>query len=182
MIESSLLKQLVSGSEKALETVIHRYAAYVVAVIQDHGAGLLSSEDEEELASDVFLALWDGASTVKGSSLRPWLAQVAIHKTVDRLRRMKTSLPLSEMAAVSEELAAAQLEQQDEILALRRALRTLSKEDQEIFRRFYALEETTERIAEQMSIPAATVRTRLRRGRIKLKREMEMMMKGGNDK
>lgn len=179
MTEAKLVQQLQCGEESALEALIRRYSAYVVAVIHSRGRGILTAEDEEELASDVFLALWDGADAIRGETLRPWLAQVAVYKTVDRLRRHKISLPMTDSAAVAPDTVGEALEQQEDVLALRKALCSLSDEDREIFRRFYALDQTADQIASGMSLPAATVRTRLRRGRKKLKLLLEEQASGG---
>ena len=57
MDEQQLLSRLRRGDEQALAAVIARFSAYVVTVIHNRSRGLLSPEDEDELASSVFFAL-----------------------------------------------------------------------------------------------------------------------------
>ena len=50
MDEQQLLSRLRRGDEQALAAVIARFSAYVVTVIHNRSRGLLSLEDEDELA------------------------------------------------------------------------------------------------------------------------------------
>ena len=50
MDEQQLLSRLRRGDEQALTAVITRFSAYVVTVIHNRSRGLLSPEDEDELA------------------------------------------------------------------------------------------------------------------------------------
>ncbi len=96
MDEQQLLSRLRRGDEQALAAVIARFSAYVVTVIHNRSRGLLSPEDEDELASSTFFALWQSCRTVKAGSIRAWLGSVARNKTVDRLRRARMDMPLDE--------------------------------------------------------------------------------------
>ena len=99
MDEQQLLSRLRRGDEQALAAVIARFSAYVVTVIHNRSRGLLSLEDEDELASSTFFALWQSCRTVKAGSIRAWLGSVARNKTVDRLRRARMDMPLDEELA-----------------------------------------------------------------------------------
>ena len=99
MDEQQLLSRLRRGDEQALAAVIARFSAYVVTVIHNRSRGLLSPEDEDELASSTFFALWQSCRTVKAGSIRAWLGSVARNKTVDRLRRARMDMPLDEELA-----------------------------------------------------------------------------------
>ena len=70
MDEQNLLSRLRHGDEQALAATITQYSAYVVTVIHNRSRGLLSPEDEDELASSVFFALWQSCRTVKAGHLR----------------------------------------------------------------------------------------------------------------
>ena len=99
MDEQNLLSRLRHGDEQALAAAITQYSAYVVTVIHNRSRGLLSPEDEDELASSVFFTLWQSCRTVKSGHLRAWLGSVARNKTVDRLRRARMDMPLDEELA-----------------------------------------------------------------------------------
>lgn len=103
MDEQNLLSRLRHGDEQALAAAITQYSAYVVTVIHNRSRGLLSPEDEDELASSVFFALWQSCRTVKAGHLRAWLGSVARNKTVDRLRKSRSEVPLDEDLAGTED-------------------------------------------------------------------------------
>lgn len=165
MDEKLLLKRLSRGSQQALETVILKYSAYVVAVIHNRSRGCLSPEDEEEIASDVFFSLWQHAGTIEPGHLKPWLGSVARNSTVSRLRKRKLAVPLEENLLVLDDPQWESLSKKDQARQLQQALMALSPQDREIFYRFYDLCETTTQISTAMKMPASTVRTRLSRGR-----------------
>ena len=96
MEEQALCRKIAHGSQRALEEAIRRYSAYVVTVIHNRSRGCLSPEDEEELASDTFFALWNHAGDIHGGSLRAWLGAVARNATVSRLRSLSPTVPLEE--------------------------------------------------------------------------------------
>lgn len=71
MDDSKLLRQLRRGNPQALEEAIAKYSAYVMAVIRNRSRGLLTPEDHEEIASDVFLALWRSGAQISPRSPLP---------------------------------------------------------------------------------------------------------------
>ena len=171
-----MLRRLRRRDPAALEAAMAQYGAYVMTVIRNRSRGVLTPEDHEELASDVFLALWQNAPQVTPGYVRPWLGAVARNRTVDALRRRNITLPLEDVEAdeidgVWQDLCEKQRREQ-----LRRALKTLPEVDREIFYRFYDLSQTTTQIAEAMQLNASTVRSRLKRGRETLRAQL---CKGG---
>ncbi len=170
MEEAALLSALERGSTEALEQLIRSWSPYVVTVIHNRAGGVLSPEDEEELASDVFFALWQHPERVCPGSLKPWLARVAVRRTLDRLRQLPQALSLEELNA--EPAAPDAYRNLEDSLDLEQTLSLLSPLDQRIFRRFYLLEQSTEEIAAALCLRPATVRTRLRRGRKLLQKSL----------
>ena len=172
MDERLLLKQIAQNDEQALRRMIRQYSAYVVTVIHNRSRGILGPEDEEEIASDAFLTLWQNAGKIRAGTVRPWLGAVARNLTADRLRTQKVTLPLEEDVPAEEDPLWEQAIRQDRLRELQKALRRLSPENQEIFYRHYDLCQTSMEIAEEMGLKPPTVRTRLKRGREQLTRQL----------
>ena len=128
---------------------------------------MLTREDQEELVSDVFLALWEHAGTIDPERLKSWLGCVARNKTADALRRARLTLPLEQAEPALDDDVMRRLSERE-----RAALDTLCAEDREIFYRFYDLCQTSNEIAAAMGMNPATVRTRLSRGRETLRRAL----------
>ena len=122
MDEQQLLSRLRRGDEQALAAVIARFSAYVVTVIHNRSRGLLSPEDEDELASSTFFALWQSCRTVKAGSIRAWLGSVARNKTVDRLRRARMDMPLDEELAGTDDFLFEETVKKEQARQLREAV------------------------------------------------------------
>ena len=134
--------------------------------------GVLTAEDQEEIASDVFVSLWRGAKSISRGQLRPWLGAVARNQTADAMRRKRVYVPLEDDTLISLEPLWERMYESQRCEAIRSALLALSDEDREIFYRFYDLAQTAAQIAEAMQMNASTVRSRLMRGRETLRKEL----------
>ena len=172
MDEQNLLSRLRHGNEQALAAAITQYSAYVVTVIHNRSRGLLSPEDEDELASSVFFALWQSCRTVKSGHLRAWLGSVARNKTVDRLRRARMDMPLDEELAGTDDFLLEETVKKEQAQQLREAVALLSEVDREIIRRFYDLCQTAPEIAAVLGLTPSAVRMRLVRSREAIKNEL----------
>ena len=172
MDEQNLLSRLRHGDEQALATAIAQYSAYVVTVIHNRSRGLLSPEDEDELASSVFFTLWQSCRTVKSGHLRAWLGSVARNKTVDRLRRARMDMPLDEELAGTDDFLLEETVKKEQARQLREAVALLSEVDREIIRRFYDLCQTAPEISAVLGLTPSAVRMRLVRSREAIKNEL----------
>ena len=127
-----------------------------------------AGEDIEELASDVFVALWQAGRTLQTEHLRGWLGRVARNQAISFLRKQRLQLVPDEDYLLVDERDA-----QERSDLLRRALAGLSEEDRELFLRRYYYNQTAEQIAQEKHMNANTVRSRLARGRQALKAELQ---------
>ena len=122
MDEKELLRQLQEQRAGALETAIAQYGAYVLAVIRNRSRGVLTPEDHEEIASDVFLALWRGAKNITRGQLRPWLGAVARKQTAEAMRKKNVYLPLEDDALITLDRLWEQMVEKERCEALAQAL------------------------------------------------------------
>ena len=172
MDEQQLLSRLRRGDEQALSAVIAQFSAYVVTVIHNRSRGLLPPEDEDELASSVFFALWQSCRTVKAGSIRAWLGSVARNKTVDRLRKARMDVPLDEEMAGTDDFLLEETVKKEQARQLREAVALLSDLDREIIQRFYDLCQSAPEIAAALGLTPAAVRMRLVRSREAIRNEL----------
>ena len=174
MREPELLHQLRQHRPRALEIAIDQYGAYVATVIGNILGNVGCLEDTEELAADVFYALWEHAGQIEEGKLKSWLGAVARNRTKDLLRKRRVTLPMDEdVLSIStdspEEQAMLNMQKQ----ALLEAVHSMSEPDREIFLRYYYRFETMEEIALRLGMPLGTVKARLHRGRRRLKNILE---------
>ena len=176
MEQEQLLRQLQKKSKGALEAAIAQYGAYVLAIIRNRSRGVLTPEDHEEIASDVFLSLWRSAARIERGQLRPWLGAVARNQTAEVMRKKDVFLPLEDDTLITLDRLWEQMVEKERCEALAQALAALPEEDREIFYRFDDLSQTTAQIAAALHLNASTVRSRLMRGRETLRK---LLSKGG---
>jgi len=171
MRDEIILRKIRSGDPAGLEALMDRYIPYVSAIVWNHLRNTLSKEDAEEVVSDVFLTAWQKAGDVLPGSLKPWLGAVARNRARSRLRSAGGELPLEEdvLEIPAEETPEGLLESREERSLVRKALDGLPAEDREIFLRHYYYAQTVSEISREMRINESTVKTRLRRGRLRLR-------------
>ena len=174
MTEATALSRLQQGREDALAWFIDKYTAYVCTVIRYIIGSSMTEADVEEAASDVFLALWEQADRVSLSTVRPWLGGVARNKARQKLRERGLTLSLDEDllvvdgADLEEDLAR---EERDSLV--RDAVLAMEPTDRTIFLRYYYHCQPVAQIAEELGVPVSTVKSRLKRGREKLRAKLE---------
>ena len=175
MTEAAALRELKKGSEKALEWFIDAYTPYVTAVIHNVIGDRMDMADVEEVASDVFYALWENARKVY--SVKGYLGTIARNMAKNKCRALKWDLPLEDQLLVVEAKdPEARLEEKERSKAVKRAVLRMPHPEREIFLRHYYYCQKIEAISEEMDIPLSTVKTKLRRGRARLGRELQKLL------
>lgn len=171
MTERQALKELRSGSEEALGWFIHQYTPYVTTVIGNIIGTYMSVSDIEEVAADVFFALWENARQVH--SPKGFLGTVSRNKAKNKLRELSDDLPLMANLLAADTLDLEEQAEMKELAAVvKRAVLVMRQPEKEIFLRYYYYYQTLEEIAGEMRIPLSTVKSKLRRGKMKLKESL----------
>ena len=165
MREDAILHKMQTGDPSGLESLMDIYIPYVSTVVWNILRGAMSQEDGEEVVSDVFLAAWQQSSELKPGFVKGWLAAVARNKAKNKLRKMGKTLPLEDDFL---DIPGPNVPLNEQRL-VRKAIQSLPEQDQEIFLRYYYYAQTIQEISLSMAINESTIKTRLRRGRAKLK-------------
>jgi len=93
------------------------------------------------------------------------------------MRQMGKDIPLEDdIIIISDSDPVFEMEQQEQAKRVKQAILMLQHPDREIFLRHYYYYQSVAEISEEMDINISTVKTRLRRGRNKLK---ELLCQGG---
>ena len=171
MREELILRKMKSGDPAGLEALMERYIPYVSAIVWNILRFSMTAEDAEEVVSDVFLAAWDQAADLQTGCVKAWLGSVARHKAKNKLRQMGSDLPLEEdvLELPDSDTPAQQVESREEAELVRQAVDSLPEPDREVFLRHYYYAQTVREISSYMNLNESTIKTKLRRGRMKLK-------------
>ncbi len=165
-----ILVRLRNREQAALETVVRRYAGYVAAVIQKTLGPLGRAQDVEELSSDAFVALWENAEKLRDNSdLKYWLAVVARNAALKLRKKLRYEAPLEEnlIYDMPEEIP---LEKEEKCALVRQAIDGMESVDREIFLRHYFWRQTVTQISGEMGKNQSAIKSRLARGREKLRK------------
>lgn len=166
MTEAKALRLLQQGSADALQWFIRKYTPYVSTVIYNIIGSHMSSADVEEVASDVFYALWENADKVKSGSVRGYLGSIAKNKAKNKFRQAGFTLPLDEGLYISEDLPLDEQHMERELqAAVKDAVLAMKEPDREILLRYYYYYQPIPRIAQETGMSAANIKVRLHRAR-----------------
>ena len=173
MDEIEALRELQRGSEEALSWFIGRYAAYAAAIIRNILLPRLSESDVEEALADVFVSLWRSAARVPAENVRAYISAIARNRALGALRAHRAELPLEEalieVPCPTPEQALTEREASERALA---AVEAMPEPDRDIFLRRYYYYQSVADIALALGMNVNTVKTRLRRGRERLRDEL----------
>ena len=136
-------------------------------------------EDARDALQEAFIKCWRHQAEVgEVENLKAWIFRVALNAGRDiretAWRRKRQALPEDEGALVSRREAPEMVVEHDERLArLREAMQQLRPEEQEVFLLRQNGEMTYEQIAEELSLPTGTVKTRMRLALARLREVLE---------
>lgn len=170
-----LLQRVAAGDKSAVKATVARYGD----LVWSQCLRLLKHRDEaEDVVQEIFVELWRSAGRYdpKIASETTFVVTVARRRIYDRLRK-KERTPPSVSTEVLErwvtDEAVHQVEAHSEAQLACRALTQLSQEERTVLvlASYYGL--THQEIAEHTGLPLGTVKTRARRGLIRLRGILE---------
>ena len=175
--DQALVDRLMARDESALGEIVDAYGGLVLGmarrVLADVGMA-------EEVAQDVFVALWrrPGAFDASRGSLQGFLMGVARNKAIDVVRREETRKKARDTLILEQEATStgpSATEQIDERQRVTAALGRLSPPQREALVLAYYGGRTYREVADELGIPEGTAKTRLRDG---LSRLRELLTRG----
>ncbi|MEM9777371.1 MAG: sigma-70 family RNA polymerase sigma factor [Chloroflexota bacterium] len=175
-----LLQRIVAQDEAALRQLMDRYKNRLMGVAFKV---LYSRELAEEVVMDVFVRVWERGSTFKPDrgNVRGWLMQMTRNRSIDYLRKVGRRVDDEAVGwtDVHDNVIPAsgddpEKSAQHGYLAkeVRAALAELSEEQQRVLSLAYFGGMSNSEIAAETGIPLGTVKTRIRRGMLKLKESL----------
>lgn len=110
--------------------------------------------------------------------MKGWLGAVARNKAKNKLRQIGQTIPLEESVLDIPSLddPTVDIERAEEQQIVRQALDYLPSEDREVFLLHYYYAQSIKEISVSMALNESTIKTKLRKGRMKLK---EILTKEG---
>ncbi len=132
-------------------------------------------EDASDALQEAFVKCWKHQAEIpEVQNLKAWIFRIALNTGRDirsaAWRRKRKALPEEETMLASPHAGPSeQIEADERVVRLRAALQTLREEEQEVFLLRQNGELTYEQIADLLTIPVGTVKTRMRLAVVKLR-------------
>lgn len=175
MNDIALLRRIRTKDPSALEKLMDKYIPYASAITWNILGASMTREDAEEVVSDVFLAVWNQAGEIHPHALKQWIGAVSRNKARQKLRSAGFDMPLEEdiLEIPGEDTPEGVMTREEEARLVRQAVEEMEEPDREIFLRHYWFAQTVSQIGQQMRINESTIKTKLRRGRHRLKATLQ---------
>jgi RNA polymerase sigma-70 factor, ECF subfamily len=165
----ALVTAVRSGDQDAMAALYHRYSPIVYSValrvLQDTGAA-------EDVLQDIFMQLWrnPGAFDASRGNMGAWLAVIARHRAIDRLRRRRPENDIEDVVISVELDLATEADRSRTLDKIRAALRTMPPPQRSALEMAYFEGLTHVEIAEKTGEPLGTIKTRIRTGLFSLRK------------
>jgi RNA polymerase sigma-70 factor (ECF subfamily) len=170
-----LLQRIAQGDRQAFADLFILLAPKVKAYLMRLGNDPASAED---LTQDVMVAVWRkaGQFDAQRASALTWVFVIARNRRIDSLRREDSAVTYGhappEMRDEAE-LADGIVAGKQTAALMRKAMKGLAAEQQEVIRRSFFEDEPHSAIAAALDLPLGTVKSRLRIAFDKLRLQME---------
>lgn len=174
--DEALLARVAGGDRDAFARLFAAYAGKVKGYLLRLGAPGAVAED---LAQDAMVAIWRRAASFDAAKAKAstWIFVIARNAWIDKLRREKTELAYRAVTIVNEasedeapDDASVRGQTEEQVAA---AMATLSEEQRQVVRLSFFEDQPHSEIAERLSLPLGTVKSRLRLALIKLRAHWE---------
>jgi RNA polymerase sigma-70 factor (ECF subfamily) len=176
--DEALLARTARGDREAFALLFRAYAGKVKGYLVRLGAPTAAAED---LMQDAMVSIWRRAASFDAAKAKAstWIFVIARNAWIDRLRREKTELAYRQTTPMSEESedeapdeAAVRGQTEEQVAA---ALATLSQEQRQVVQLSFFEDRPHSEIAERLSLPLGTVKSRLRLALTKLRAHWEQL-------
>src|ERR687898_974815 len=175
----ALIEQCLGGDQVAWETIVRQNWRKVFNVAYK----FVGKHDEaEDLTQDIFLKIFKALDTFdRRANFQTWLISVARNLCIDHYRSVRKERETIDRDVDAGELTPAApgqsayqaLEQRDRVELLRKAMAELPPTLREAVVKRDIQEFSYQEIADQLSLPEGTVKSRINRGRTELARQVQ---------
>ena len=182
-VDLELLRKIPDGDQTGLEQLYERYATILYSMILKI---VRVQEIAENILQEVFLQIWNRADSYDSRLGSPftWLIRIARNKAIDyrrskhfRIRALETAIEDTEavnsQATSSDPLSFASAN--DAARVVKEALARLPEDQRRLIEMAYYEGYTQSELAEQLSMPLGTVKTRMRLGILALREQFTSM-------
>jgi RNA polymerase sigma-70 factor (ECF subfamily) len=161
--EMRLVARIRAGDQQAMSELYDRYSRVVYAVAL---RVLQDAAGAEDILQDVFLQLWRNPDAFDASrgNLAAWLAVIARHRSIDRLRKRRPEIDIEDCVIAGGPDLRDETERTLVVEKIRGALAEMNPDQRGLLELAFFQGLTHSEIAEKTGQPLGTIKTRIRSG------------------
>ncbi|TFG87726.1 MAG: sigma-70 family RNA polymerase sigma factor [Chromatiales bacterium] len=176
--QKSILERIAQGDQRAVQECIDTYGGLVWSLARRF---LRNGADAEDAVQDIFIDLWNSAARFDPAlaSETTFVSTISRRRLIDRLRQQTRrpgmdSLDDEEAGEMRLPTVDAPMEAETDVALVERILADMAPENRQILSLSLYEGYSHSEIAEQMSLPLGTVKTRIRRGLISIRERLNI--------
>lgn len=179
--EGVLLQRIATGDRSAVSECIDRYSGLVWSLARRF---IAIEADAEEAVQDVFIDLWSKADRFdpEKSAEATFVSMLARRRLIDRVRRERRAPDQKPLADVEHKLGQdghAAIEASAESDRVLQAIEGMAPDQRRVLRMATWLGMTHTAIAEETDLPLGTVKSHLRRGLNRIRKQLGVVPADG---
>lgn len=180
----SILERIASGDRAAVSACLDRYGDLVWSLARRY---LRNAADAEDAVQDIFIDVWGSAARYDRNiaSEVAFISTIARRRLIDRIRqadrRPVTDSLDDEDNTTLEPGIPATAEEDTEVTIVQRVMSAMDPEHQKVLAMSLYEGYSHSEIAERLDLPLGTVKTRVRRGLIHIRAQLDIAAPGGGD-
>ena len=170
------IREYIFEGKLDITNIIKDFAGYVFVIIKNSKYNF-NDEDIEEIASDVFLVIWQNRNKLDiNKEIKPYIAGITKNLILKRQRSITNqniNIEILERTIHDNIDVYDTAEEKEKTAIIMEELETMKDEDKKIFMSYYYLSKKIKDISKELNISEIKVKSRLSRIRKKLKKELE---------
>lgn len=170
------IREYVFNEKLDITNIIKEFAGYVFVIIRNSKYNF-SSEDIEEIASDVFLVIWQNRNKLDiNKEIKPYIAGITknlISKKQRSITNQNLNIEILEKTIPNNIDVYSTAVEKEKTTIIMEVLENIKEEDRKIFMNYYYHSKKIKDISRELNISEIKVKSRLSRIRKKLKKELE---------
>jgi RNA polymerase sigma-70 factor (ECF subfamily) len=175
--ELPILMRVAQGENASVKQCVDRYGGLVWSLARQF---LRNEADAEDAVQDIFIAVWSSAGRFRPeiASEVTFISTIARRRLIDRMRRngrrpVTESLDNDQYSPAQPAVPAGH-EESAEIACVERVLREMPEQHRSILSMSLYEGYSHSEIANQLDVPLGTVKTRVRRGLIRIRHQLHV--------
>jgi RNA polymerase sigma-70 factor (ECF subfamily) len=183
--QQSILERVAAGDQGAVKDCIRVYGNLIWSLARRF---LRNDADAEDAVQDIFIDLWGSSARFdrKVASEVAFVSTIARRRLIDRLRQSQRrpgmdSLDDEEFGESHQPVVLALLEEEADVAVVERVLQGMEPEHREILSLSLYEGYSHSEIADRLKIPLGTVKTRVRRGLIHVREQLNITAESADE-